>query len=141
MNNISVYIASAYTIPEGKQLENVLNSFDVYHQLVDLGYFPYAPLHSHFIHEHHPLPYLKWMQIDYYWLSKCDCVLRLPGESPGADAEVGYAKKKQIPVFCNITEMHNHFFTFHSEEDIMINDDGYFRFAKTMERFLNDNGR
>jgi len=39
------------------------------------------------------------------WITVCDCVLRLEGESPGADAEVVLAKKKGIPVFYSIDEL------------------------------------
>ncbi|GAG05287.1 unnamed protein product, partial [marine sediment metagenome] len=33
------------------------------------------------------------------WLEVCDCVLRLPGESAGADLEVERAKELGIPVY------------------------------------------
>jgi nucleoside 2-deoxyribosyltransferase len=100
---ISVYIASPYST--GDQLENVNRSFDAYIELVKLGFFPYAPLHAHFIHERHPLPYEKWMMIDEYWLAKCDCVLRLEGDSRGADQECVYADALGKKVFYTIEEL------------------------------------
>jgi hypothetical protein len=38
------------------------------------------------------------------WLAKCDCLLRLPGESKGADNEVFWAKKLGMPVYYSIQE-------------------------------------
>ena len=102
MNKIKVYIASKYSFPEGQQLQNTYNSFAIYHQLVNLGFIPFAPLHSHFIHEKFPLPYEKWIMIDLEWLKICNCVLRLDGESQGSDIECQFAKENNIPVFYDI---------------------------------------
>lgn len=101
----SVYIASPYTKPEGKQLQNTEKSFDVASELIDLGFIPYAPLWSHYLHERHPKNWETWMELDLYWLEKCDCLLRLPGESKGADIEVEHAHEKGIPVFYEIDDL------------------------------------
>jgi hypothetical protein len=39
------------------------------------------------------------------FIPKCDCLLRLAGESEGADREVAFAKQRGIPVFYSITEV------------------------------------
>ena len=36
-------------------------------------------------------PYEQWMRVDLALLARCDAVVRLPGESPGADREVARA--------------------------------------------------
>jgi hypothetical protein len=100
---ISVYIASPYSI--GNQLENVNKSLDTYSKLVNFGFIPFAPLTSHYIHERYPLPYEKWLEIDCYWLDKCDCLLRLPGESDGADKELNRMIMLGKPVFYNIDDL------------------------------------
>lgn len=46
-----------------------------------------------------PKSYEQWMAEDFFWLDKCDCLLRIPGESPGADREVEYALQHGKPVF------------------------------------------
>jgi hypothetical protein len=51
---ISVYIASPYTKPEGKQKKNVLKSFKAFNRLVELGFMPFAPLTSHYIDKKYP---------------------------------------------------------------------------------------
>src|SRR5512141_1004924 len=35
-----------------------------------------------------PREYEEWMALDFAWLAKCAALLRLPGESQGADREV-----------------------------------------------------
>jgi hypothetical protein len=49
-----------------------------------------------------PLSHEQWLAIDFAWLAASHAVLRLPGESVGADAEVAEARRLMIPVFFNI---------------------------------------
>lgn len=46
-----------------------------------------------------------WLNIDFSWLVKADAVLRLPGDSDGADLECALAKAKNIPVFDSVEEV------------------------------------
>ena len=48
-----------------------------------------------------PLSHAQWLAIDFAWLAVSHAVLRLPGESVGADAEVAEARRLMIPVFFN----------------------------------------
>ncbi len=99
-----VYIASPYTV--GNKLDNVNKSFDVAIELIKRGFAPYAPLYSHYLEERNNFPYETWMDLDMVWLMKCDCVLRLPGESKGADTEVKFALAcGVIPVYYSIDEI------------------------------------
>lgn len=95
-----IYIASPYTI--GDQAENVRKQLDAANELMDMGFCPIAPLLSHFQHIMHPRPYEDWLRIDEEKLRCCDAILRLPGESKGADREEALAIKLGIPVFYNI---------------------------------------
>lgn len=45
------------------------------------------------------------MEVDYEWINVCDCILRLPGKSTGADLEVAHASMKGIPVFYSLEEL------------------------------------
>lgn len=101
----TVYIASPYTKPEGKQEENVLKSLEVADKLIKMGYIPFTPLLSHYMEQSFPQDYETWMKLDFEWLEKCDCVLRLPGDSSGADREVKRALELGIPVFLKMEEM------------------------------------
>lgn len=98
-----IYIASPYTI--GDTAINVKAQIDAADKLIDLGFAPFCPLYSHFQHMAHPRPYEDWIMLDNAWLLVCDAVLRLPGESKGADAECILAKKNGIPVFKDIVSL------------------------------------
>ena len=100
-----VYIASPYTI--GDVAVNVRAQLQVFDILADNGFCPFAPLLSHFQHMYHPRPYEDWLKFDYEWILVCDYLLRLPGESSGADKEVELAKKNNIPVFYSVEDLLN----------------------------------
>lgn len=105
---IRVYIACPYT--NGDVAVNVKNSMDVAEELIESGFLPFNPLYSHFQHMAHPRPYDDWMKMDIEWLKSCDCVLRVPGESKGADVEVEKAIIYGIPVFYSINDLVNNKF-------------------------------
>lgn len=98
-----VYIASPYT--KGDVAANVRFQIDIAEELMNLGFLPFAPLYSHFQHMIHPRPYKHWIKIDLEWIKSMDCVLRLGGESTGADNEVNLAEELGIPVFYSIDNL------------------------------------
>lgn len=98
-----VYIASPYTI--GDQAKNVKRSMECANMLIDNGFVPFIPLLSHFQHMVYPRSYDEWINYDLSWIESCDAVIRLKGESKGADLEVEHAKKLGIPVFISIGEI------------------------------------
>lgn len=100
---VVIYIAGPYTI--GDVAVNVKNQLDTADQLMDLGYCPIVPLFTHFQHLHKPRPYKDWLKIDKIKVSLCDALLRLPGESKGADQEIEWAKEFMMPVFYSIEEL------------------------------------
>jgi hypothetical protein len=98
-----VYIASPYT--KGDMAVNVKNQIDCADLLMSLGFAPFVPLYSHFQHMAHPRPYQDWIDIDLEWVGVCDCLLRLPGESPGADNEIEFARSLGKPIFFCIEDL------------------------------------
>jgi len=46
-----------------------------------------------------------WYGIDLPWVAVADAVLRLPGESRGADLEVAEAQANGVPVFHSVAEV------------------------------------
>ena len=98
-----VYIASPYT--KGDVAVNVRESLKVGDQLITLGFIPFCPLVSHFQHLLFPRPYEDWLRLDLAWIDRCDALLRLPGESSGADREVAYAKQTGKPIFYSVQEL------------------------------------
>lgn len=99
-----VYVASPYT--KGDVAVNVRNNLEAADQIARLGYVPFAPLLTHFWHLLFPHPYEFWCNQDNAWVEKCDVLLRLPGESSGADKEVALARSLGIPVYIVIGEFH-----------------------------------
>jgi hypothetical protein len=49
-----------------------------------------------------PMLEADWYAFDLDQLAHCDAVLRLPGESRGADAEVAFAEEHGLPVFGDV---------------------------------------
>jgi hypothetical protein len=104
---IKVYIASPYT--KGDVAVNVKRQLDMADQLMTLGYAPFAPLYSHFQHMAHPRPYQDWIAIDLEWVTACDVLLRLDGDSSGADGEVMYAAAHGVSVVYSVEELTERF--------------------------------
>lgn len=46
-----------------------------------------------------------WLEVDFPWVAVSDALLRLPGESKGADAEVQLAQSLKIPVFFSLQDL------------------------------------
>jgi hypothetical protein len=104
-----IYLASPYTI--GDVAANVAVQIDAAHKILDLGHCPVAPLLSHFLHIQRQRPYQDWVNMDLALIPRMDIVLRLPGESRGADKEVQTAQKFNIPVVFSweeLTDLLNH---------------------------------
>ena len=100
---LRVYVAGPYTAPD--PAVNVRVAMEAAHRLMDMGHAPYCPHLSHYLHIHRPRPYEEWMELDLAWVERCDCLLRLPGYSPGADREVENAEKIGIPVFESVEQI------------------------------------
>lgn len=105
---IAVYVASPYTLVPNKTMA-VDIQMDAGNRLMDLGFHPFLPLLSHFWDQKYTRTYRDWMSLDLTFLERCDCVLRLPGKSHGADREVQHARQNDIPVFFHIDDLILHY--------------------------------
>lgn len=92
-----VYVAGPYT--KGDVAVNVREAVRVGDELLNAGFAPYVPHFTHFWHMLFPHPYEDWLDQDNQFLPCCDALLRIPGESGGADKEVELARTLGIPVF------------------------------------------
>ena len=97
-----VYIAGPYT--EGDVAVNVANAIKAGTQVLDAGHTPFIPHLTHFWHMLFPHEYHTWIAYDNVWVMVCDALIRLPGESSGADGEVRLASQVHIPVFYSVEE-------------------------------------
>jgi len=99
-----IYVASPYT--KGDQFQNTQRQIACCNALIDRGFIPFSPLlMSVYLHAQVDRSWETWMDIDYAWVEKCDGLLRLEGESTGADREIEHAKSLGIPVFYNIEDI------------------------------------
>jgi len=101
--NKMIYIASPYTL--GCKEANVERQIDVAGKLMDHGFVPVVPLLYHYVDIDHPNSYEHWAEVGMALLRKCDAVLRLPGKSKGADAEVIEAQRLGMPVYYSMFEL------------------------------------
>jgi len=102
-----VYVAGPYS--QGDVAVNVRNAFEAANKLANLGFAPFVPHATHFWHMLFPRPYEFWLELDNEFLSCCDAIYRLPGQSNGSDKEVKLAVKLGIPVFYSIDALVNNF--------------------------------
>jgi nucleoside 2-deoxyribosyltransferase len=100
---MKIYIAGPYS--KGDVAENVRTAIHAGDYCAHFGHTPFIPHLTHFWHFliHHE--YEFWMQQDEAWLRECDAVLRLAGESAGADREVEIAKSLNMPIFYSVFEI------------------------------------
>lgn len=99
-----VYLAGPYTNPD--PVVNTRQTCIIASGLVDGGQVtPVVPHLSLLWHLVVPQPIEWWYAYDLEILARCDYVLRLAGESTGADAEVKEAERLGIPVVYDIPEL------------------------------------
>lgn len=99
---IKIYVAGPYS--KGSVVDNVDIAIQYTSELVDMGYAPFCPHLSHFVDIYSKKAWSTWMKIDLEFLSRCDVLIRIPGDSPGADIEVATAIRSGIPVLNNLEE-------------------------------------
>ncbi len=93
-----LYVAGPYTKPD--PIENVHKTLRVASDLLDTGYvIPVVPHLTLVWHLVTPRPYEQWLEYDLALLARCDALLRIPGESSGADGEEAWARDHDMPVF------------------------------------------
>lgn len=120
---IRVYVAGPLRI--GNLAVNIQKATDVAYRLAKLGYAPFVPHLSCYFDgpgqcpEGYPmtewlghgynrlaepkaenrLNAAEWIRIDLAWVEAADVLVRIRGESVGADAEVAEAERLHLPVF------------------------------------------
>lgn len=87
-------------ISKGDRADHVARAVEVFGWLVKLGYAPICPQLSIYAEDLHglTLSHDTWLEVDLPWLSYADLIVRLEGESVGADIEVREANDLELPV-------------------------------------------
>lgn len=94
-----IYLSHPITKEPFLNINKAVRAASVLHKL---GYVVMVPGLTVLYDMIEPTPYEEYMRWDFAWIEKCDCVIRMPGESQGADREVKHAINKLIPVFYGI---------------------------------------
>lgn len=100
-----VYISGPITI--GDRNHNFYQAATAEKNLMLAGYAPLNPMRSitlPFAWES-CMPHSLWLECDVPWVVSSDVVLRLPGESAGADREVQIARRANIPIVYSEEEL------------------------------------
>lgn len=111
---IKVYVAGPYTKPN--PAENTQKAIKVGSELLEKGFAPYVPHLTLLWDTVDPQPYETWIEYDFEWLAVCDVLLRLPGESSGADREIAFARGRGIPVVYTIEDLGYLLFNEHTQK-------------------------
>jgi len=85
-----IYVAGPIT---GDPFGCVRQSIEAFDWLRSIGAVPFCPQWTVLPEMVSTRPYEEWMAYDLDVLARCDALLRMPGESPGADREVAHALK------------------------------------------------
>lgn len=92
-----VYVAGPYTKPD--PVHNTAKAVKMGTFLRQQGFIPIVPHLTMFWDYIDPAPYEEWLIYDLHLIDRCDVLLRLPGESSGADKEVEYALNHGMQVY------------------------------------------
>ena len=84
-----------------KNVRRAIETADIVLLMTDVPFIPHL---THFweIMSHHD--YEEWLSYDKQWLLACDGLLRLSGDSPGADREEAWATNAGLKVWHGIDE-------------------------------------
>jgi hypothetical protein len=52
-----------------------------------------------------PHTWQEWLEMDEIIITRCNYLLRMPGESAGADREMAFARGCGIPVYTELTDL------------------------------------
>jgi len=105
-----IYVAGP--ISKGDVQANVMAGIAAGHDLIQAGFAVYVPHYSQFV-DPGARPgtesYECWLENDLAWIRVSDAVLRLPGESLGADREVAFATLNSVPVLYSLADVEAYF--------------------------------
>lgn len=112
---IRIYVSGPIGALDEGRPARIRAAIDAGAALLRAGFAPFVPhlwaaaMQDHEVSADALAGYEHWMAYDLDWLAACVAVLRLPGDSPGADREVAVAKGNGVPVFYSTKEVIAHF--------------------------------
>lgn len=97
MSETFIYLAGPMN-SSGRATQNVHKAVKIAARLMNAGFAVYVPQTFFLFDAISPRTPAEWLVHDLKWLAKCDLVLRLDGESHGADNEAYFAMKRGIDI-------------------------------------------
>ncbi len=107
---IRIYVAGPIGALDDGRPARIRAAIDAGAALLLAGFAPFVPhlwaaaMQDHEVSADALATYEHWMAYDFEFLSACAAVLRIPGDSPGADREVAVAVGNGMPVFQSVEE-------------------------------------
>ena len=98
-----VYVAGPMS--KGPLIDHVRHALAAADRIIAAGGAPYLPQLSVFHELVSPHEYETWLELDFAWIERCDALLRLAGESMGADREVKHARSIGKQVFLDVAAL------------------------------------
>jgi len=102
-----VYVSGPIT--KGDRRANFKQAADAQKALMAAGFAVLNPMLSMRLPGVFAIPHDTWIANDLPWVALADAVLRLPGESLGADIECEHALIHGVPIFHGIDELKRFF--------------------------------
>jgi hypothetical protein len=97
-----VYVAGPMTL--GVREENITQAMRVGTILRGAGWAAFLPQLSYYWDDQFPASWEEWLDYDATIIERCVAVIRIPGESRGADREEAFAAELGVPVFYSAKE-------------------------------------
>ena len=98
-----IYISAPYSL--GDVSENIRRVCFAGDEILRKGHTPFVPHLTHLWHLISPKSWEEWLNIDFQFIGVCDTLLRLNGESKGADLEVAEAKKLCMIIYYSLEDV------------------------------------
>lgn len=101
---IRCYVAGPIGANDDARAGKITAALDAGVELLRLGFAPFVPhlWAAANLNADGVASYEQWMDYDFAWLQQCQMVLRIPGDSPGADREVAEAQRLGLPVVYSV---------------------------------------
>lgn len=96
-NRPIVYISGPIT--KGDKNHNLYQAMVAHKQLLEAGFSVINPMPSMIYPFNHEIEHLAWLENDLPHVAAAHAVLRLPGESLGAEMECQWAEEKGVPIY------------------------------------------
>lgn len=96
MEKAMVYVAGPIT---SNPFGCVRESVPVFLELREMGLVPFMPQWSVLPEMIEKIDYEVWLEHDFDIIRHCQAIVRLPGDSPGADREGMFGAELGIPIF------------------------------------------